>query len=699
MPIGVVSERLGHASPEFTLHRYSHVMPGMQREAADAVARAVRLGGDVIRQSRAAFVVHTRNNRAMADHRRESASTLEELLTSAEPAELANHLFIPSDRVLLAGTTAPAIAQFEVTRAGGLIVPNTARQPQPIDLVGTYVTLSDYTTDLPTELTSALRTSLVSHATFRQRITEVAAVNHHVINGSLDELAQAYASLLQPEIRTRLEIVLKLDSPARQLTARQPVLVAAREVIRSHNQASDEGQFGVAQALLLIHLASDDLNTEEREEAKFGPFDAGLTMEITRNEVFNRTEDPFALLARTHAMWNLYGLGIQEPLRESPNTLLAEATGLTSTEWLAFGFGLYAHRLGNPPGGPMWIPGNYFQSADEGTAQSFFSTIAGTPEEFAEAFIGADANWGLLPFEERPVVEVDGDFLVIDATLLIDRCTAGLFWYVHDNEARLDSKMRDAWTRAFAEMFETYVRSIAERLAPPLLGGGSTFYNEEDLSKLEGGKTADAGIDFGAEFVVFEIVGGRLTTRTRIGGDPVGLKADTEKLVYKKARQLSDTIDALLRSEVPLTGQEAPEHRRYYPVVVNLGTYPVNPMIASVIEEEVAVEGLFADVRVAPLSILDVGELEMVEGLSKSGGATLASILDQWRSSDLGRVSLRNYLLTSMSNANASDHRSELPQSLSRTSWGSCKRYSCPPRMSRASADRADGSWTCLIAV
>lgn len=42
VPIGVVSERLGHASPEFTLHRYSHVMPGMQRDAADKIARAVR---------------------------------------------------------------------------------------------------------------------------------------------------------------------------------------------------------------------------------------------------------------------------------------------------------------------------------------------------------------------------------------------------------------------------------------------------------------------------------------------------------------------------------------------------------------------------------------------------------------------------------------------------------------------------------
>ena len=42
VPIGVVSERLGHASPEFTLHRYAHVMPGMQREAADMIAREVR---------------------------------------------------------------------------------------------------------------------------------------------------------------------------------------------------------------------------------------------------------------------------------------------------------------------------------------------------------------------------------------------------------------------------------------------------------------------------------------------------------------------------------------------------------------------------------------------------------------------------------------------------------------------------------
>jgi len=40
VPVKVVSERLGHASPTITLQVYAHVMPGNQRDAADLFARA-----------------------------------------------------------------------------------------------------------------------------------------------------------------------------------------------------------------------------------------------------------------------------------------------------------------------------------------------------------------------------------------------------------------------------------------------------------------------------------------------------------------------------------------------------------------------------------------------------------------------------------------------------------------------------------
>lgn len=41
VPVKVISERLGHESPAFTLKQYAHVMPGMQAEAAVMIAAAV----------------------------------------------------------------------------------------------------------------------------------------------------------------------------------------------------------------------------------------------------------------------------------------------------------------------------------------------------------------------------------------------------------------------------------------------------------------------------------------------------------------------------------------------------------------------------------------------------------------------------------------------------------------------------------
>jgi len=41
VPVKVISERLGHESPAFTLKQYAHVIPGMQAEAATLVSRLV----------------------------------------------------------------------------------------------------------------------------------------------------------------------------------------------------------------------------------------------------------------------------------------------------------------------------------------------------------------------------------------------------------------------------------------------------------------------------------------------------------------------------------------------------------------------------------------------------------------------------------------------------------------------------------
>ncbi len=42
VPLKVVSERLGHSSPAFTMATYQHVLPGMQADAADTFAELLR---------------------------------------------------------------------------------------------------------------------------------------------------------------------------------------------------------------------------------------------------------------------------------------------------------------------------------------------------------------------------------------------------------------------------------------------------------------------------------------------------------------------------------------------------------------------------------------------------------------------------------------------------------------------------------
>jgi integrase len=41
VPIKVISERLGHESPSFTMKQYAHVLPTMQAEAASLIAEVV----------------------------------------------------------------------------------------------------------------------------------------------------------------------------------------------------------------------------------------------------------------------------------------------------------------------------------------------------------------------------------------------------------------------------------------------------------------------------------------------------------------------------------------------------------------------------------------------------------------------------------------------------------------------------------
>jgi hypothetical protein len=276
----------------------------------------------------------------------------------------------------------------------------------------------------------------------------------------------------------------------------------------------------------------------------------------------------------------------------------------------------------------------------------------------AELLKGAESDWDYLAFQARPLLLLDDGLLLVDSEFLIQRVTNGLYWLVHDHLRDQSDALRQTWTQVWGDMVEALAEEELVSMAPPVLGGGTTYYTEDDLASAygEGSPRVDAVIDFGMHLGAFEIVSGQLTTGTRVRGEPVAFRADLEKIVFKKARQLSGSCANLVAAEGALTGTTT-STRHVVPVLIAGGGFPVNQVTMNAIREYVAEEGLFDHARVNELSIIDLGELEMLEGLAGSGSGPVDLIL-QWRKSDLGDLSLRNWLLREFG-SNSAQYRAE----------------------------------------
>ena len=85
VPVKVVSERLGHASPTFTIETYQHVLPGMQAKAATTFEKLIA-PEDVPPATRSTGQ-RRRNTRRKADLTPEERPTT----TNAQVADLGIH--------------------------------------------------------------------------------------------------------------------------------------------------------------------------------------------------------------------------------------------------------------------------------------------------------------------------------------------------------------------------------------------------------------------------------------------------------------------------------------------------------------------------------------------------------------------------------------------------------------------------------
>lgn len=403
-------------------------------------------------------------------------------------------------------------------------------------------------------------------------------------------------------------------------------------------------------AVLLVHLAADALTQERRDgEPRLGLTSESLGMEVIANSLFNERDDVGDMLARYRLLWTDYGNRLKAaPARLTPVALLSEATGLDLDDITALGFAYYSHILAHRPVNPVAVKALIHPDLpiEAATIERFLGLFSATAEELAAALVDCRQPWQMLPIQDRPLLRTGDDVIVLDERYLIERITRGLYWLVHDHEKLHHGEdARRQWTQAYGEMVETRAEDQLHRLAPHLFGAGSAFFTEENLrAAFPGTKNCDAGIDFGSEVVLAEVVSGTVTVGTREQASVDAFRSDTEKIVMKKARQLDVTARNLLRNPQPAKSPLVGPARRIYPIAVCGGQYPVNPVTLSYINEQIAAEGLLADGRIQQLRLLDFDELEDCEALHQHRGVAVSRLLADWLESEYHEASFRSYL-------------------------------------------------------
>ena len=578
-------------------------------------------------------------------------------LTQHEPVEHRGFLMVPQDgRLYASGSGVPLLGAARLRETRGLTTVGEQQGPAPIDYFGVYVTLDEYAPQVSVLSVDHLIGHWIEKIPEREMLVALAILNRAFHNDALrNDLMTEFAAELQPDARTRFtNLTTGGGRERRWFVSRQAVLMAMREVLtRPRVEEPSDEMPPLLAAILLVHSVAMGLNAERSEgEETIGGHPAHMAMEIVRNELFHAGEDTFALIDRHVRLWREFGAAVTTPTpRAAPVDLLCEAVGTDLMTLLAAGFGLWAYiSAWEPRQQPFAVPTPPAPGiADE--MPQVLGPLARTPEELRTVLRTPRSTWDLLAFQETPVLDLGDGLLVLDEDFLLDRVTTGLYWAVHDHERARSEADRHRWTQVYGAMIELQMEESIDTLAVPMLGAGSGTYSEEAVGDAYPGKVTDRVVDRGDTFLVVEVVSGRLTVRSRVDGDVDAFKADTEKLVIKKVRQLDSTGRALASDRgAALTDFAREVHVRILPVVVvagGFGGYPINPTTVRFVREWIEDEGLLRAAYFDDLCIIDTGELEMLEGLNERGRDPV-DLLREWQQSSLWQMPFRNWVFSAI---------------------------------------------------
>ena len=232
-----------------------------------------------------------------------------------------------------------------------------------------------------------------------------------------------------------------------------------------------------------------------------------------------------------------------------------------------------------------------------------------------------DSAWtsDMLPFRKKPLLILpDGHHLVVDMTCLIENASAGIFWTFMEQLTSANARHR--FSAYYGNVFESYAQELVKHYFPSMA---------QNLSF--GAGDIDIFLDDGSIAMPIEVKSGFIPQRVKGARDQLMLGAELEKKYVvdqdgspKGVRQLAAAVRALREQRV---AGIAKKYVRIYPVLVAedpiMQTVGMNAYLNQLFEREVN-----RGTDVAPLTILQIDEIEQVLPHLKAGDLSFREVLD-----------------------------------------------------------------------
>lgn len=565
-----------------------------------------------------------------------------------------NHAYlaeVTGDQPLIVGTGAPAIlARGHLTGSGLWLPASVDIDPGPADAVLVYLTAEEI---LGESIASEEIVELISQVSLVEALVFAAewlALLHAPASYRNDVDRQFVSRMLPEDLHPKLTNL--LADPRRALVTEQSLLVLIKLAAR-HSRDLPESLDAVRTGHLVLaligitgFLGSDDLD-EPLGEASV----SALDRELLRNQAFNSRQGEAALLAGFVRRWlqlpveragEARVLDLEDAFDRSGVTTLRDVNALAMLLWS----GAITH-------GPVITPEytgavSWSQDRLDAALQPFVVDLGTAREQLARETVQYGLDWSNNTFTHHPVVRLPGGaLLVVDPYLALRRGFGALL--LNDiASGELPAAERSRAKACVDHLTEVFA---LECLAAVVGTGAHTrLYDEAALRRAygKGASTADAAIDYGSTWVVCEVTT-RPLQRTTIGGTgDGGIRADIENYV-RKMRQLHETVSRIRADEAALTGvQRAVSGTTFRPLLVLEDGFPVNPATLGLLRDAAAAHGLLAEPDVAPLRVVDIDELSMIEGLQSEGGPGLLELLEGQERSNMRDMGLRNYILATL---------------------------------------------------